>query len=233
MAGSSVPATDALRRAVRSWLVRAALLGRPYPVDPGFGRGHGTPIDRHYIAAFLEAERAAITGRVLEVGDDAMTRRYGSGVTTTDVLNVEPGTPGTTITGDLTSLTDVADGSFDCVVLVQTLHYVFDMRAAVAELHRILAPGGVVLCTVPGISQVSRYDMEHWGDRWRLTTLGARELFETSFPAEGVRVSAWGNAISSVCFLEGIVAERLKARELDAREEDYELVVTVAATKAV
>jgi hypothetical protein len=34
-----------------------------------------------------------------------------------------------------------------------------------------LKPGGVLLATVSGISQISRYDMYRWGDYWRFTTL--------------------------------------------------------------
>lgn len=224
--------SDGFRRFVRSGLLRLAMMGRTYPVDPGFGRGHGTPVDRYYIERFLAKNAASVTGRVLEVGDAEYTERFGSGVTTSDILNFTQGAPGATIVADLSNCPQIPSGSFDSIILTQTLHYIYDMEAAVAELHRILAPAGRLLCTVPGISQVSRFDMEHWGDRWRLTSLSARELFATSFDAEDVCVTTWGNALSSVFFLEGIVAERLRPRELDAREEDYELLVTVVATKA-
>ena len=105
------------------------------------------------------------------------------------------------------------------------------MRAAVSELHRILAPGGRLLCTVPGISQISRYDMDRWGDRWRLTSLSASELFATAFEPADVTVSTYGNVLVAVCFLEGIVAEKLRARELDTRDDDYQLLVAVDAAK--
>lgn len=224
--------SDGFRRFVRSRLLRLAMMGRTYPVDPGFGRGHGTPVDRYYIERFLAKNAASVTGRVLEVGDAEYTERFGTGVTTSDILNFTQGAPGATIVAELSSCPQIPSGSFDCIILTQTLHYIYDMEAAVGELHRILAPGGRLLCTVPGISQVSRFDMEHWGDRWRLTSLSARELFATAFDPEDVGVTTWGNALSSVFFLEGIVAERLRPCELDASEEDYELLVTVVATKA-
>jgi len=102
----------------------------------------------------------------------------------------------------------------------------------VSELHRILAPGGHVLCTVPGISQISRYDMDRWGDRWRLTSLSATELFATAFEPARTTVSTHGNVLTSICFLEGIVAEKLTPRELATCDEDYQLIVAVDATKA-
>ena len=116
---------------------------------------------------------------------------------------------------------------------VLTTTYVGATEArAVAELHRILAPGGHVLCTVPGISQISRYDMDRWGDRWRLTSLSATELFSTAFEPEDVSVTTYGNVLACVCFLEGIVTERLRPRELDHHDEEYQLIVAVDAVKA-
>ncbi len=117
-------------------------------------------------------------------------------------------------------------------MITQTLHYVFDMFAAVRELHRILAPGGTVLCTVPGLSQISRWDMDRWGDRWRLTSLSARELFGTAFDAGAVDVATYGNALAGLCFIEGIPAERITPRELDVNDPDYQILVAIAAQKA-
>jgi SAM-dependent methyltransferase len=46
--------------------------------------------------------------------------------------------------GDATSL-PVADGELDAALSVQVLEYVADVGAALAELHRVLRPGGRVL----------------------------------------------------------------------------------------
>lgn len=232
MARSFAHYLRALKRRVRSRFICFGTLRSPEPVNPAFGIGRGTPVDRAYIERFLESRRDLVTGRVLEVGDRSYTERFGHAVSSSDVLHVVPGETGSTIVGDLTSLPQVADASFDCIILTQTLHYVFDMPAAVREVRRILAPGGVVLVTVPGISQISRWDMERWGDRWRLTSLSARELFELAFDPQDVEVAAYGNALSAVAFLEGVPAEKLSARELDARHEDYEVVVAVTARVA-
>lgn len=222
----------AIKRRLRSRFVVFGTLRDTEPVNPGFGMAQGTPVDRYYIERFLERYTSAITGRVLEIGDREYTERFGVGVSQSDVLHFEEGSEVATFVGDLTSCPQIPDNTFDCIVLTQTLHYVFDMPAAVRELHRILAPGGTVLCTVPGLSQVSRWDMDRWGDRWRLTNLSARELFELAFEPERIMVSTYGNALSALCFIEGIPAQRIRTKELDVRHPDYQILVTVAARKA-
>ena len=219
-------------RGLRSTFVWFGGLRYPTPINPAFGRDSGTPVDRAYIERFLVEHSEAIQGRVLEVGDDAYTRSFGGErVTSSDVLHAT-GAPEASIVADLASAPEIPSDSFDCVILTQTLHYIFDMKAAIAEVHRILAPGGAVLCTVPGISQISPWDMDQWGDRWRLTTLSARELFETAFSPAEVEVTSFGNVLASVALLEGIPAEKLTSKELDHHDDDYQLVVCVAATKA-
>lgn len=222
----------AIMRRVRSRFIWFGSLRHTEPVNLGFGSAQGTPIDRYYLNAWLAVNATSVRGRVLEVGDREYTERFGTGVTSSDVLHFEAGSPEATIVADLASCPQIPDASFDCIVLTQTLHYVFDMAAAVRELHRILAPGGVVLCTVPGLSQISRWDMDRWGDRWRLTSLSARELFELAFEPQAVTVTTFGNALSGLCFIEGIPAERISARELDASDPDYQILVAVSARKA-
>lgn len=221
----------AIGRRIRSRVILFGTLRHTEPVNLGFGIQRGTPVDRYYIDRYLFDNAPVITGRVLEVGGRDYTDRFGSGVIRSDVLHVVEGTLGATIIGDLASAPQIPDDSFDCIVLTQTLHYVFDMKAAVGEVLRMLAPGGTVLCTVPGLSQVSRYDMDRWGDRWRLTSLSARELFATAFAEEDVEVSTIGNALAALCFIEGIPAERLRAKELQVNDPDYQVLVCVRARK--
>lgn len=48
------------------------------------------------------------------------------------------------LTGDLERL-PLADASIDAAVTVLVLHHIADLRAALAEIHRVLKPGGVAL----------------------------------------------------------------------------------------
>jgi hypothetical protein len=107
---------------------------------------------------------------------------------------------------------------------------VFDLRGAFATLYRILKPGGVLLATVPGISQISDIN---WGDSWywSLTSRSLRRLAEAVFSADAVEVESHGNVLSAIAFLQGLADSELTSRELRVRDEEYQLVVTLVATK--
>src|SRR5947208_3646362 len=57
--------------------VRFGDLGSVRPISFYFGFDRGTPIDRYYIEKFLSTQATHIRGRVLEVGDDSYSRRFG------------------------------------------------------------------------------------------------------------------------------------------------------------
>jgi hypothetical protein len=105
------------------------------------------------------------------------------------------------------------------------------MQATLNTLHRVLKPGGVLLATFPGISQISRYDMDRWGDYWRFTTSSARRLFEEAFPASQIDMQAHGNVLVAIAFLHGLAVEELRRNELDYHDSDYEVLITVRAVK--
>jgi SAM-dependent methyltransferase len=214
-------------------LRRPAWLGtirRTAPVSEHYGRDRGTPIDRYYIEQFLAAERAAIRGRVLEVMNRDYTVRFGTGVDTSDVLDIDPGNPDATIVSDLAAADALPTSSFDCFILTQTLQYIYDLKAAVAHAHRILAPGGTLLCTVPVVSRIDRRALE--SECWRLTAAASSRLFGEVFPPSGIAVRERGNVLAAVAFLVGMAAEELSARELERDDPFFPVVVTVRATKA-
>ena len=207
-------------------------LRRADPVSRTFGLDRGTAIDRFYIERFLAARSDSIRGRALEFGDDAYTRRFGGArVTRRDVLHPVPGNPAATIVADLERGDPVPQAAFDCVIATQVLPVVYDTRAVVRAIARMLAPGGTALVTAPGITQISRYDMDRWGDYWRFTSRSLRRLFEAEFPAERIEVGTHGNALASAAFLMGLAAEELERTELEHHDPDYELVITLVATR--
>jgi glycosyltransferase involved in cell wall biosynthesis/SAM-dependent methyltransferase len=248
VAGARRLARATLPAKVRSWVgARVPVLGsapgaRPVqfgslrsltPVSRRFGwdRG-GLPVDRYYIERFLQQHALDIAGSVLEVRDDAYTRKFGGArVSRTDVLHPTTDNDKATIVADLTSADHVPNNTFDCVVLTQVLPFIPDVQSAIHTLHRILRPGGIVLATVPGISQIVRYDMDRWGDYWRFTSLSARRLFECGFPEGEVRVEAHGNVLAATAFLQGLSSRDLQPEELDYRDPDYEVLITVRAVK--
>ncbi len=224
---------------VRGW-VRAALaphvdlgsLRRRKPISRSFGFDRGLPIDRHYIEDFLARHAGEIRGDVLEAGDDAYTRRFGGDrVRHREILHAAPGNPKATLVADLARGEGIPSTAYDCIVLTQTLPYIYDVRAAVRTLHRILRPGGVLLLTVPGISQISRPDMDRWGDCWRFTSHSVRRLLEETFPPGDIAVEAHGNVLAAASFLYGLAASELGEAELAFRDPDYELLIAAAARK--
>ncbi len=235
MKGLLLPVRSALRplvRRLRFGRVRWGSLRRTAPVSRRFGLERGRPVDRYYIEGFLAQHAGDVHGCVLEIGDPAYTRRFGgSKVTCEDVLHATPGNPQATIVGDLATGKGIPEDAFDCIILTQTLPFIYDVQAAVAGCYRALRPGGVVLATLPGISQISRYDMERWGDFWRFTDAGARRMFGEVFGSQNVAVLTYGNVLAACALLQGLAVEDLKAAELDYHDDDYQVIIVVRAAK--
>ena len=229
------PATDPLRWRKRlQRLRRPAWLGtirRTTPLSDHYGRDRGTPVDRYYIEQFLAAERAAIRGRVLEVLNRDYTERFGTAVESSDVLDIDSGNADATIVADLAAADAVPTGSFDCFILTQTLQYIYDLKAVIGHAHRILGPGGTLLCTVPVVSRIDRSELE--SEYWRLTAAACSRLFGDVFGPNNVAVRARGNWLAAVAFLVGMAAEELSTRDLEHDDPFFSVVVTVRATKAV
>jgi SAM-dependent methyltransferase len=215
-------------------MVRFGSLRRLRPISPDWGMERGQPIDRYYIEQFLAAHARDIRGRVLEIGDNTYTRRFGGErVATSVVLHVAEQKEVVTLIGDLTTGQNMPQDTFDCVILTQTLNAIFDVAAALRTVHHILKPGGVALITVPGISKISRYDMDRWGYYWSFTTASLRRLLTANFPAECVEIAATGNVLAASAFLYGLASEELQRHELDTCDPDFEVLITARVQKPV
>ncbi|NEO38549.1 MAG: class I SAM-dependent methyltransferase [Moorea sp. SIOASIH] len=189
-------------------------------------------MDRYYIEAFLQTHAEDILGSVLEIGEAVYTRQFGCDrVTQIHVLHAQAGNPQATVVGDLATGQGLPTEAFDCMILTQTLLVIYDVHSAIANCYAALKPGGVLLATFPGISQISRYDMDRWGDYWRFTDASARRLFGDVFGHDQVRVNTYGNVLSACAFLQGLATQELKAQELDYHDPDYQLLITVRAVK--
>jgi SAM-dependent methyltransferase len=213
--------------------VRLGHLRRTTPISTDFGYDRGSPIDRYYIERFVGQHVHDVRGAALEFEDDAYLRRFGGdAVTSIDVLSAEPGFAQATIVADLAAADGLPVERFDCIVCTQVLQLVYDLDAAVHNLHRMLRPGGVVLATMPGITRIARAPSGAWDDQWRLTSASARKLFEGAFGADGVETAWYGNPLVAISFLTGLAAGELKSDELEARHPDYEVVIGVRAVRA-
>src|SRR5437867_552274 len=117
--------------------VRFGDLRRCTPISRDFGFDRGLPVDRYFIERFLARHAQDIRGRVLEIGDNTYTRRFGGDrVVVSDVLHVSEGNPLATFVGDLTMADHIPSEAFDCIIVTQTLQLIYDVPAALATLCR-------------------------------------------------------------------------------------------------
>jgi SAM-dependent methyltransferase len=204
-------------------------LTRPDSLDFGWDRGQ--PIDRYYVERFLQEHARDVRGRVLEIGDDAYSRRYGGDrVTVQEILHVHEGNPRATLIGDISEPGVLPPSTFDCIVLTQTLQLVYRLPEAMAQLHAALAPGGVLLVTVPGISQIDRGE---WCDGWywSLTAASLTRLLTSHFRPESVMIEQHGNVFAATAFLRGLAVREVETAALDVLDSAYPVVLTARAQK--
>lgn len=227
---------------LRRWLIRHTRSPRIGHVDFGdlnalepisrdWGFDRGTPVDRFYIEHFLANHAEDIRGRVLEVADNSYTLRFGGKrVQKSEILHPVPGNPRATLIADLATGSGVPEATFDCIVCTQTLQFIYDFREAAANLHRMLRPSGVLLITVPGISQISREDMAQTGDFWRFTTASLSYLLEENF-GHPVTVESFGNVYAATAFLQGVAVEELDIDALDKSDPQFQMLLACRAEK--
>lgn len=217
------------RAYARAWRLAAPRSARRAPWLPAeplsrrFGQDRGRPVDRVYIERFLDAHAADVRGRHgVEIYEPTYLERLGAG--RIDVLDADPRAPRATIHGDFRAL---PASTFDVFVCTQTIQALADPFVGLREARDALRPGGVLLATVPGISQIE--PGSSFPDHVRYTGHGLRALAAQVF--EQVEVAAHGNVRAAAAFLYGIAAEELDAAVFERDDPAYELVVTLRAVR--
>lgn len=228
---------EKLKRII-SWLNRKlftpnkSYLACNKPISNKFGCDRGTPIDRYYIEKFLVTNKVHIKDTVLEISDNYYCKKFGNGVVKYEVLHATSGNNKATIIGDLTNPESLPENMINCFVCTQTFNFIYDVKRAIEGSYRVLDNNGVLLATVAGISQISRYDMERWGDYWRFTDKSIKLMFEEVFGVGNVEITIFGNVLAGVTFLQGIAVEELPKPELlEELDSDYQLIIGIKAIK--
>lgn len=206
-------------------------LDRTTPLSKVFGYDRGGPVDRYYIENFLKENSQHIRGRVLEVGDNEYTLKFGGAkVVQSDILHVDERNKNATFIGDLSNAPNLPDNSFDCIVLTQTLHLIYDHIGALKTCHRILKPGGKLLLTVPGISHIDQGEwMDYW--LWAYTSASIKKMLKEVFNPENFIIQTHGNVLTASAFLFGMGATELSKQKLDDHDPHYQLIITAVVTK--
>jgi SAM-dependent methyltransferase len=117
---------------------------------------------------------------------------------------------------------------FDCIIFTQTLQFIFDMAAAIDQLHGALRPGGALLVSVPGITPVGQGE---WGPYWlwSLTQTALSCLLSGPFDADNVTVRTYGNLAAATAFLHAAAVEEVGHRRLVRSDPAYPVTVTARA----
>lgn len=131
--------------------------------------------DRHLIHGFVASHAPSFAGDVLDVGGG--TGRYRhlfANVSRYRILDCNPAThPDIVASAERIPL---ADASVDGVICTQVLGDVWKLHDAVAELVRIVKPGGLLLITES--LHCEQHDEPY--DFWRFTSFAWRAFFEPS-----------------------------------------------------
>jgi hypothetical protein len=226
-----------LKRIIGSYFRRPLLFNDPVstePVSRQFGMDRGVPIDRYYIEKFLYENRRFICGDTLEIAEKTYTQKFGTNVQSYGILHYDDSNKNATIIGDLTKPETLPENKINCFICTQTLNFIFEVQKAIEGSHKLLKQEGCFLGTVAGISQISRYDMERWGDYWRFTDLSIRLLFENIYGKGNVEVATFGNSFAATAFLKGLAIDDLLHREmLDVTDKEYQVTIGIKAIKAI
>lgn len=127
-------------------------------------------------ASVVQGDHKYITGDVLDVGCgakpykrlfyDPIDHVYLEGITSWTGLDVRPVGD---IQGDVSKHIEADDASYDTVVCVDTLSYVFDLHGAMNEMTRVLKQGGIFFLIEPNCREED--SNAFWG--FRMKGLGA------------------------------------------------------------
>lgn len=200
------------------------------PVSKRFGYEIGTPIDRYYIEKFLAEHQKYIHGSVMEIAEDRYATRFGMAISESYILHVN-GWGKNVIKGNLATGEGIQENMVDCLICTQTIQCIYDISAVAENIYKMLKPGGTALITAHGISQLSMYDYQNWGEYWRFTKLSAQQLFENYFEKDKVSVYSYGNMKTAIAFMYGICLEEMDVSDLEYEDEQYPLVLGIFVRK--
>lgn len=194
-----------------------------------FGDDRGQSIDRYWIEHYLGKHAANAPGRALEVGGTGYLRRFLPSMSPHHLEMQDDGTPDCVVC-NLESGNDEVGVRFDVLVATQVFNFVYETRTALRNAAALLEPGGVMLGSVAGITQISRYDAERWGHFYSFTTQAWERLLREAFA--DVSIESFGNVDSACAFLNGLAAEEVDRAVLDHHDPDYPVSICFRALKA-
>jgi hypothetical protein len=215
---SIINSKEPRRRGVVRWGDLASL--QPIGDRLGFER-RSSSIRARIADSFLNQHRTVIQGRVIELGDDALTRKYG-GEQVRSISILRP--------AELFSDGDTGFGpedTCDCFIATDAVQYADDPSFAIERIESHLSPGGTALVILPGLIPMTAIP----SDRWRFTVFAARRLFEIAFPPGTIKVQSYGNVRLAIATFHGLGKADLDEAIFKHQDDAFPLFIAVAATK--
>ncbi len=212
-------------------------LGRVKPVSTIFGLDRGAPIDRYYIEDYLKKNSQYITGRAVEVGETTYLEKYGDPRVEKITFiysesNQKSDKNGSILIANFLKKETIPQGYADCLVATQVFNVIYEIKTVFINIRRMLKENGMLIATLPGICQLSRYDADRWGDYWRFTPQGVSKLLEEVFGKGKFSICAYGNAMAACCQIQGVAVEDLPDSSLlDEQDQDFPVIIGFTAWK--
>ncbi len=207
-----------LRRNIHLFKTRIRFAVKVAPLSEQWGYDRGVPLHRYFLDQFLQEFAADIRGHCLEFQENSYTTKFGGErVTALDILHKDAGNSAATIVADLTTANQIPSNRFDCIICTHVLHIVSELDAFIAELYRILKPGGVLLIAVPHISMNGL----EWHELWRFTPEGLLTVLAKAFGSEQITLRGYGNSLTSAGELRGVVADEFTLSELQTHDPRF------------
>ncbi|NIV38353.1 MAG: methyltransferase domain-containing protein [Anaerolineae bacterium] len=165
---------------------------------------------RYFSAAFLAQYKAVlpaidrhVRGKVIDLGCGTMPFRetLSDKAEVYHTLELRPTSEETTYVGDIQDMHMIENGLYDSILCLEVLEHIPSPCMALREMHRILAPGGMVILSVPHLSRLH----EEPYDFYRYTTHGLHYLLEEhgfevlEIREKGGLFSFLGHQISTIC----------------------------------
>lgn len=211
--------------------IRFGDMRRLLPFGNDYGYERGGPVDRYYIENFLDKNSSSIKGRALEIKNDSYIKQFGGNrIIERDILDIDAANPLATVIADLSKADHLPSDTYDCIILTQTLQFIYEPRSALKHMHRILKPGGTLLLTVPGITRF-KYTEHGYNWYWNFTEASVKNLLKEFFIGEKIKTEFHGNVLVSSAFLYCIGSVELTKEEYDFHDPDFQFIITAKAVK--
>ncbi|RZI81145.1 MAG: methyltransferase domain-containing protein, partial [Rubrivivax sp.] len=228
-----IPYTQLKRvaRAGRGWAMRwlTFRVREGEPLSRKFGMDRGTPLDRHWLAQFFSRHASpGIGGTGLEVGGTEYLQTYFPRLSRQYLFPTSDGQPAC-LGCNLETGEGVTPGRFDLLIATQVYNFIHDTREALRHSAELLKPGGVLIGSVGGISQISRYDADRWGHYHSFTIQSWQRYLAEHF--DDVQIECFGNVHTACAYLNGLAAEEIDPAILDRHDPDYPVTLCFRAVR--